>query len=125
VIERGYEGYVAKDEASVYEAGATRRWVKVKQRDWIVAEDRWRRRIRAPCRSCDRRLRLASRASRRLTVGCPPVSLLTELDAFYVDHRRCGELDAGVDGVVIWFDCECGARIARRADDGDAFDVDA
>jgi bifunctional non-homologous end joining protein LigD len=32
VIERGYEGYVAKDEASAYEAGATRRWLKVKQR---------------------------------------------------------------------------------------------
>jgi hypothetical protein len=29
------------------------------------------------------------------------VSRLTELDAFYVDHRRCGELEAGVDGVVI------------------------
>jgi ATP-dependent DNA ligase len=26
VIERGYEGYVAKDEASVYEGGPTRRW---------------------------------------------------------------------------------------------------
>jgi hypothetical protein len=51
------------------------------------------------------------------------VSLLTELDAFYVDHRRCGDLDAGVDGVVIWFDCECGARIARRADDGDVLDL--
>jgi ATP-dependent DNA ligase len=24
----GYEGYVAKDEASVYEGGATRRWFK-------------------------------------------------------------------------------------------------
>jgi ATP-dependent DNA ligase len=45
VIERGYEGYVAKDEASVYEGGATRRWVKVKQKDWTVAEDRWRWRI--------------------------------------------------------------------------------
>jgi ATP-dependent DNA ligase len=31
VIERGYEGYVAKDEASAYEGGPTRRWVKVKQ----------------------------------------------------------------------------------------------
>jgi ATP-dependent DNA ligase len=30
VIERGFEGYVAKDEASAYEGGATRRWVKVK-----------------------------------------------------------------------------------------------
>ena len=45
VIERGYEGYVAKDEASAYEAGRTRRWLKVKQKDWTVAEDRWRRRI--------------------------------------------------------------------------------
>ena len=26
------------------------------------------------------------------------MSLLTELDAFYVDRRRCGDLDAGVDG---------------------------
>ena len=46
------------------------------------------------------------------------MSLLAELDALYLDHRRCGELDAGVEGVVIWFDCECGARIAQRADDG-------
>jgi bifunctional non-homologous end joining protein LigD len=45
VIERGYEGYVAKDEASVYEGGATRRWLRVKQRDWTLEEDRWRRRI--------------------------------------------------------------------------------
>ena len=42
------------------------------------------------------------------------MSLLTELDAFYLDHRRCGELEAGVDGPVVWIDCECGARIARR-----------
>jgi hypothetical protein len=26
------------------------------------------------------------------------MSLLTELDAFYTEHRRCGELDAGVEG---------------------------
>jgi hypothetical protein len=24
-----------------------------------------------------------------------PVSVLTELDAFYTEHRRCGDLDAG------------------------------
>jgi hypothetical protein len=53
------------------------------------------------------------------------VTLLTELDAFFSDHRLCGELEADIDGPVVWFDCECGARIARRADDGDAFDVDA
>jgi hypothetical protein len=45
VIERGYEGYVAKDERSVHECGATRRWLKVKQKDWTVKEDGWRRRI--------------------------------------------------------------------------------
>jgi hypothetical protein len=45
VIERGYEGYVAKDECSAYEGGPTRRWLKVKQADWTVAEDGWRRRL--------------------------------------------------------------------------------
>jgi len=45
VVERGYEGYVAKDEASVYEGGATRRWLKVKQKDWTVEGDGWRRRF--------------------------------------------------------------------------------
>jgi bifunctional non-homologous end joining protein LigD len=45
VVERGYEGYVAKDESSAYEGDATRRWLKVKQKGWTVEEDRWRRRI--------------------------------------------------------------------------------
>jgi ATP-dependent DNA ligase len=44
-IERGYEGYVAKDERSQYEGGRTRGWLKVKQRNWTVEEDGWRRRI--------------------------------------------------------------------------------
>ena len=29
------------------------------------------------------------------------VTLLTELDVFYMDHRRCGELDAGVECEVV------------------------
>jgi ATP dependent DNA ligase domain len=45
VIERGYEGYVAKDEASAYEGGTTKRWLKVKQKDWTVEGDGWRRRL--------------------------------------------------------------------------------
>ena len=45
VIAHDYEGYVAKDETSLYEAGPTRRWLKVKQKGWIDAEDRWQRRI--------------------------------------------------------------------------------
>jgi bifunctional non-homologous end joining protein LigD len=47
VIARDYEGLVAKDAASLYEAGPTRRWLKVKQKVWTVEEDRWQRRISA------------------------------------------------------------------------------
>ena len=45
VVAHDYEGYVAKDEASLYEAGPTRRWLKVKQKGWTFEEDRWQRRI--------------------------------------------------------------------------------
>ena len=45
VIAHDYEGLVAKEEASLYEAGPTRRWLKVKQKGWTVGEDRWQRRI--------------------------------------------------------------------------------
>jgi len=45
VVERGYEGLVAKNAASPYQGGATRHWLKVKQKNWTVEEDRWRRRI--------------------------------------------------------------------------------
>jgi hypothetical protein len=38
------------------------------------------------------------------------MSLPTDLDGFYTEHRGCGELDAGVEGPTVWFDCECGAR---------------
>jgi hypothetical protein len=47
------------------------------------------------------------------------VSLLTDLDAFYSEHRRCGELDAGVEAEVVWIDCDCEARIATQTDDRD------
>jgi hypothetical protein len=40
VIESGYEGYVAEDEASPYEAA-------FKQKGWTVEDDRWQRRISA------------------------------------------------------------------------------
>jgi hypothetical protein len=47
------------------------------------------------------------------------VSLPTELDAFLTEHQRCGDLDAGVEGRVVWIACECGASVARRADEAD------
>jgi hypothetical protein len=46
------------------------------------------------------------------------MSLLTDLDAFFTD-MRCGDLDAGVDGPVVWIACECGASMARRVDEAD------
>jgi hypothetical protein len=48
------------------------------------------------------------------------VSLLTDLDAFYTELQRCGELDAGLDETMVWFDCECGASIVRRITEQDA-----
>ena len=42
---------------------------------------------------------------------------------FLTEHRRGGDLDGGVDDATIWLACECGAGIARRADEGDALDV--
>jgi hypothetical protein len=45
------------------------------------------------------------------------VSLLTDLDAFSIEHRGCGDLDGGVDGPVVWL--TCGASIARRVDEDD------
>jgi hypothetical protein len=46
------------------------------------------------------------------------VSLLSELDAFFTEHRRCGGLEAGLDELVVWI--ECGARTARRVSAEDA-----
>jgi len=36
-----------------------------------------------------------------------------DLDAFYLEQRRCGELDGGANGEWIWMACSCGAMIAR------------
>jgi hypothetical protein len=47
------------------------------------------------------------------------MSLLAELDSFFTDHHDCGDLDAGVDGSIVWVGCECGARMARRVEEGD------
>jgi hypothetical protein len=37
---------------------------------------------------------------------------LLALDAF-LQHRRCGDLDGGVEGERVWMSCECGADIVR------------
>jgi hypothetical protein len=90
VIERGYEGHVAKEQASVYEGGPD---PAMAQGEAEGLHGRGRRLATSVRRA------LISRAAH----GCgrlPAVSLLAELDAFYLDHRRCAELDAGVDWPV-------------------------
>jgi hypothetical protein len=47
------------------------------------------------------------------------VTLLTELDAFFTEHQRCGDLDAGVESPVVWIECDCGASMARRVEEDD------
>jgi len=44
------------------------------------------------------------------------MSLLTDLDAFFTEHCRCGELDGGVESDIVWMACDCEARIVRRVD---------
>ncbi len=39
VLERGYEGLVAKDPASPYVGGRTLKWLKVKQREYRVEKN--------------------------------------------------------------------------------------
>ncbi len=41
VLERGYEGVVAKDPASPYVGGRTLKWLKVKQQEYRVEERGW------------------------------------------------------------------------------------
>jgi hypothetical protein len=42
------------------------------------------------------------------------MSLLTELDTFFSEHRACGDVDAGVEGPFVWIACECGAGMAVK-----------
>jgi hypothetical protein len=41
----------------------------------------------------------------------PPLAALV---AFFGEHRRCGELDGGAEGDVVWMTCTCGAGISQR-----------
>jgi len=43
-------------------------------------------------------------------------TLSDDLEAFYLEHRRCGELDSGFDGERVWMGCSCGAVIVRSAE---------
>ena len=52
-------------------------------------------------------------------------TLLDDLDAFLQEHRRCGKMDGGFDGVRIWMTCDCGALLAREPEGPAAHASDA
>jgi hypothetical protein len=62
---------VAKDETSLYQAGPTRGWLKVKQKGWTDAEERWQRRISRAANREFRIARPASSSARRGSVAGP------------------------------------------------------
>jgi hypothetical protein len=39
--------------------------------------------------------------------------VLSALIAFVAEYRRCGELDSGLEGGVVWLGCSCGAELVR------------
>ena len=39
--------------------------------------------------------------------------LLAALDAFVQEHRRCGDLDGGVERGRVWMACDCRADIVH------------
>ena len=57
VVAHDYEDLVAKDETSLYKAGPTRRWLKVKQKGWTD-------RTRVPSRRVGRKHRGMRRYAR-------------------------------------------------------------
>ena len=40
-------------------------------------------------------------------------TLAADFDAFYLEHRRCGRLDADVENGRVWMTCECEAVPCR------------
>jgi len=42
-------------------------------------------------------------------------SLLSSLDAFLREHRRCGEFDRGVEGERVWMTCDWSTTPCSRA----------
>jgi len=45
--------------------------------------------------------------------AAPMPDLLAALDAFLQEHRRCGDLDGGLEDGRVWMACDCGADIVH------------
>jgi ribosomal silencing factor RsfS len=46
----------------------------------------------------------------------PMSSVLDALVAFVDEHRRCGELDGGLEDGRVWMVCDCGADIVHAVE---------
>jgi hypothetical protein len=44
----------------------------------------------------------------------------TVLDTFYMQHRRCDDLDSDVEGDLVWLTCSGGAAISRTPESASA-----
>jgi hypothetical protein len=65
-------------------------------------------------------IRDRAHAARSQQSWCHPIGTVPkDLDAFSTEHQRCGDLDAGVDDVMVWIACDCGASMRRRVDEPD------
>jgi hypothetical protein len=54
-----------------------------------------------------------------ITKALPYLGLTTRVTlfaAFFLEHRRCGDLDGGVESDRVWMSCTCGVVISRNAD---------
>jgi hypothetical protein len=41
-------------------------------------------------------------------------TLISDVEAFLQEHRRCGEMDAGVEDDRVWMTCDgCGGGLSR------------
>jgi len=56
-------------------------------------------------------------AAKRRPVRTQGGGLFADLDAFYLEYERCGDLDSAVEGDLVWMTCTCGAVIDQCADD--------
>jgi len=44
-----------------------------------------------------------------------PVPVEVSVEAFFQEHRRCGDLYAGVEDGCLWMACECGAEMIHTS----------
>jgi len=68
-----------------------------------------------PCGDLDGGIEEAGDGTARVWLAC--LSLLTDQDAVFTGHHTCGDLEAGLDWPMVWIACDCGATMARRADE--------